>query len=110
MTITALQLLKEAAKRGWTFQVDGGGTDEEGCTEYDYVGNKPLAAWNAVKDTTEATVHFLNNGHMVGYALLMAPGPMTCADDETLADYAYGPLNSTDEFRALCDNLIEKGV
>lgn len=99
--ITALKLLREAAALGWTFKVDGGGD------EPDYVGASAAAAWEAVKATDEAWVSFRDaQGNKLGRAHLMAPGPMTCSDDETLVDHTC-PGN---EFEELCDRLIEEAV
>jgi hypothetical protein len=80
--ITALELLKRAAALGWTFKVAGGDGG------YDYAGNKPVSAWNAVKATEEAHVYFFDaEAHPIGWAYLMAPGYGTCANDESLVDY-----------------------
>src|SRR5215831_7147154 len=80
--ITALKLLREASKLGWSFSVDGGGDDP------DYVGASASKAWESVKDTDEARVSFFaSDRSSIGWAYLMAPGPNTCADDETLVDY-----------------------
>ena len=99
MAIVAVTLLRRAAERGWTFKVIGGDDDD-----YDYVGNQPLAAWKAVTDQDEARVRFYDGAQYLGWAYLMAPGPGSCADDETICDYTCnGP------FGALCDALTEEG-
>ena len=96
--ITALKLLREASKLGWSFSVDGGGD------EPDYVGASASKAWESVKATDEARVSFFaSDRSFLGWAYLMAPGPITCADDETLVDYSV----RDNAFDRLCDALIE---
>ena len=101
----ALKFLKEAAKLGWTFKV--GGADDGGWTSdgYDYEGNGPVAAWNAVKEVTEEWVEIYDGNTYLGVVFLMTPGPLTCAPDETLADWNAvkdGPLDT------LAEKLIEE--
>ena len=82
MTITALQLLKAAQQRGWTMKVWA-------ADDPDYIGTSATAAWEAVKATEEATVTFHSaSGQRIGAAFLMAPGPNSCAPDETLVDHS----------------------
>jgi hypothetical protein len=103
MTNTALKLLKEAAKRGWSFKVgkpDDGGWTGEG---YDYEGKGPVAAWNAVKEVGESDVDFFDgDGKRIGWAYLMAPGAITCSPEESLVDHTMGG-----EFGALADSIID---
>jgi hypothetical protein len=95
MNIAALKLLKAAQERGWTMKVWAADAP-------DYAGNSAIAAWEAVKATEEATVTFHGpKGERIGAAFLMAPGPMSCAPDETLVDHTC----EGGEFEALCDGL-----
>jgi hypothetical protein len=98
MTITALKLLKAAQERGWTMSVWGGDEDP------DYAGTNAAAAWEAVKATEEAMVAFHGaTGQRIGAAFVMAPGPNSCAPEETLVNYTC----TGGEFEALCDSLTE---
>jgi hypothetical protein len=103
--ITALKLLKEAAAKGWTFKVYGGG-------ELDYKGPSASAAWEAVKATEEANVVFYSAaGEKLGVAFLMAPGPGSCEPEETLVDHtcsAEGKPKS--EFELLCNKVTEEAL
>ena len=70
----ALKFLKEAAKKGWTFKVgnaDDGGWTGEG---YDYEGNGPVAAWNAVKEVTMEWVEVYDGNTYLGAVYLMILG------------------------------------
>jgi hypothetical protein len=97
VTITALQLLKAAQARGWTMKVWSADAP-------DYAGNSASLAWEAVKATEEATVTFHSaTGQRLGAAFLMAPGPQSCAPDETLVDHSC----TGGDFEALCDSLTE---
>ena len=99
--ITALKLLREAAALGWTFGVDQG-DDALRCTAL------PNKAWRLVKEVEEANVVFYDaDSQRVGVAYLMAPGLLSCSDEETLVDYSS---REGSPFSALCDRLIEEAV
>lgn len=98
--ITALKLLRECASRGWTFKVDGGDSEPD---VFDYVGAGPVAAWNAVKETSEAVVYiFDQNGKRLGWAHLMHGG---VSPEESLADYTSGGVLGN-----LCDQMIDLAI
>ena len=99
--IIALQLLREAQKREWTFKVEDG--YDEGPVET----ASAAKAWELVKGTDEAKVFFYDAGAAyLGWAYLMAPSPNTCADEESLVDYS----ESGNEFSDLCNELIEEAL
>lgn len=79
-SIWALDLLKAAVKAGYGIIVDFGG-------EYTRTSSA-LMAWNMVKEVEEANVWIVKNGAKREWAYLMAPGPMSCAPDETVVNYS----------------------
>lgn len=97
--ITALELLRRASARGWSFSI----SDGEGG--FDYRGNDPVSCWHMVRELSgEAHVDFRDVGRQrVGTAYLMFPGSGTCAPDESLVDYT-----TAGEFGALCDAIIQE--
>jgi hypothetical protein len=91
MSIAALELLRRARAAGMTFTVSYEG-------EVDYRGPSASAAWQAVRATTEADVTFHDaQGVRLGWAYLMAPGPV--APDETIVD-------CSGKIEELCDSII----
>jgi hypothetical protein len=100
--ITALKLLKTAAAKGWTFEVDQGDDDGPVATKS---GPK---AWTLVKEVDEAWVEFFNaTGESLGSAHLMAPSKITCSPEESLVNYTCSERN---EFETLCDAMIEEAI
>jgi len=78
--IAALTLLKQAQSDGMQITISYDGI-------VDYRGASAIAAWNAVKATTEAHAIFHDaSGNRIGWAYLMAPGPNTCEPDESIVD------------------------
>ena len=81
--IAALRLLQRAEAAGFTMQI--------GRLQLKHAD----AAWLEVEATGEERVRFYTDGGKTpaGWAFLMAPGPLTCAPDETIVDHStVGPL------------------
>lgn len=105
MAITALKLLNEAAKRGWTFAVDQGDDDGPVATR------SGAKAWALVKEVVDTHVGFFDaDGTRLGWAHLMTPGRNTCSPEETLVDYSVSRTGVKGPFETLCDALIEEVI
>ena len=48
-------------------------------------------AWAFLLEVEEGWVSFRRYGETIGEALLMVPGPNSCDDDESIADYGINP-------------------
>ncbi len=94
--IHALQMLKDAQKDGFNFEVQEGG-------DIIYKGTNGKDAWKAVESVEEADVWLIKKGAKSEWSYLMEPGPSTVADDETIANYTCGGF-----IEAWCDKHFEE--
>lgn len=98
MSIWALDVLKAAVNEGYGIIVDFDG---------EYVRTKSaIKAWNMVKEVEEANVWIVKNGAPREWMFLMAPGPMSCDETETVVDYSIhddGPSFIDKTWRKLYD-------
>ena len=102
MSIWALDILKAATKAGYGVIVDFDG---------EYVRTKSaVKAWNMVKEVEEANVWIVKRGAPREWMFLMAPGPMSCSDDETVVDYSIPEVGGFVEktWRKMFDEEMER--